>query len=89
MFASPKLIGCLYFASLRGKAVYSFEYYKEWLKSGISIDPELPLFAGKHYASSNENFGIFKDTSPNRWGQLLMKRREILMSKMEKELLVV
>lgn len=84
MFASPKLIGCLYFASLRGKAVYSFEYDKEWLKSGISIDPELPLFAGKHYASSNENFGIFKDSSPDRWGQLLMKRREILMSKLEK-----
>ena len=84
MFASPKLIGCLYFASLRGKAVYSFEYDKEWLKSGISIDPELPLFAGKHYASLNENFGIFKDTSPDRWGQLLMKRREILLSKIEK-----
>lgn len=84
MFASPKLIGCLYFALLRGKAVYSFEYDKEWLKSGISIDPELPLFAGKHYASSNENFGIFKDTSPDRWGQLLMKRREILLSKIEK-----
>ena len=84
MFASPKLIGCIYFTLLRGKAVYSFEYDKEWLKSGIAIDPELPLFAGKHYAFSNENFGIFKDASPDRWGQLLMKRREILMSKMEK-----
>jgi serine/threonine-protein kinase HipA len=84
IFASPKLIGCIYFASLRGKGVYSFEYDKEWLKSGISIDPELPLFAGKHYASSNENVGIFKDASPDRWGQLLMKRREILLSKIEK-----
>ena len=84
MFASPKLIGYIYFASLRGKGVYSFEYDKEWLKSGIAIDPELPLFAGKHYASANENFGIFKDASPDRWGQLLMKRREILLSKMEK-----
>jgi len=84
MFDTPQLIGSLYFASLRGKAVYSFEYSNKWIKSGISIDPELPLFAGLHYASSNENFGIFKDASPDRWGQLLMKRREILLSKIAK-----
>jgi serine/threonine-protein kinase HipA len=85
MFDSPKLIGTLHFSSLRGKAVYSFEYENEWIKSGISIDPELPLFTGLHYASSNDNFGIFKDSSPDRWGQLLMKRREILLSKIEKK----
>jgi serine/threonine-protein kinase HipA len=85
MFDSPQLIGRLYFTSLRGKAVYSFEYEAEWLKSGISIDPELPLYSGMHYALSNENFGIFKDSSPDRWGQLLMKRREILLSRMEKK----
>ena len=85
MFDSPKLIGRLYFSSLRGKAVYSFEYENEWIKSGISIDPELPLFPGLQYASSNDNFGIFKDSSPDRWGQLLMKRREILLSKIEKK----
>ncbi len=84
IYDEPKLLGKLCFSSLRGKAVYAFEYDKEWIKSGISIDPELPLFAGKHYASSNENFGIFNDASPDRWGQLLMKRREILLSKMEK-----
>ncbi|MBN2767323.1 MAG: type II toxin-antitoxin system HipA family toxin [Paludibacteraceae bacterium] len=84
MFTTPKMIGSICFTSLRGKGIYSFEYDKEWIKSGISIDPELPLFAGKHYASSNENFGIFNDASPDRWGQLLMKRREILLSKMEK-----
>ena len=84
MLDAPQLIGKLYFASLRGKAVYSFEYNDKWIKTGISIDPELPLFSGLHYASSNDNFGIFKDSSPDRWGQLLMKRREILLSKIEK-----
>ncbi|MEA4974376.1 MAG: HipA domain-containing protein [Paludibacter sp.] len=83
MFDSPQLIGRLYFASLRGKAVYSFGYDNEWIKTGISIDPELPLFSGLHYAASNDNFGIFKDSSPDRWGQLLMKRREILLAKVE------
>lgn len=84
MYDSPRLVGKLFFSALRGKAVYSFEYDKEWLRSGIAIDPELPLFSGLHYAASNENFGIFKDSSPDRWGQLLMKRREVLLSKIEK-----
>ena len=84
MLSSPQLIGKLYFTSLRGKAVYSFEYDNEWLKTGISIDPELPLFSGLHYGSSNDNFGILKDSSPDRWGQLLMKRREVLLAKIEK-----
>jgi serine/threonine-protein kinase HipA len=85
MFDSPQLIGKLHFASLRGKTVYSFEYDNEWIKTGIAIDPELPLFSGLHYASSHDNFGIFKDSSPDRWGQLLMKRREILLSKIEQK----
>lgn len=84
MYDSPRLIGTLSFSALRGKAVYSFEYDKKWIKSGIAIDPELPLFSGLHYAASNDNFGIFKDSSPDRWGQLLMKRREVLLSKIEK-----
>lgn len=84
MYDAPRLVGKLQFSSLRGKAVYSFEYEKEWIRNGIPIDPELPLFSGIHYASSNENFGIFKDSSPDRWGQLLMKRRELLLSKQEK-----
>jgi len=85
MLDSPQLIGKLYFASLRGKSVYSFQYDTDWIKTRISIDPELPLFSGLHYAPSNENFGIFKDSSPDRWGQQLMIRREILLSKIEKK----
>ncbi|MCX6307396.1 MAG: type II toxin-antitoxin system HipA family toxin [Bacteroidia bacterium] len=84
VFDAPLLVGCLWFSMLRGKEVYSFEYDAEWIKTGISIDPALPLFSGKHFAGSNDNFGIFKDASPDRWGQMLLKRREILLSKMEK-----
>lgn len=52
MFNAPRLIGKLHFSTLRGKAVYSFEYDQSWLKTGISIDPGLPLFSGIHYASA-------------------------------------
>lgn len=84
MFDSPKPVGIIFFTHLRGKVVISFEYNGEWLKTGISIDPELPLFPGKHFASSNSNFGVFMDSAPDRWGRLLMKRREILIAKQEK-----
>jgi serine/threonine-protein kinase HipA len=84
MFNTPRLVGKLYFSAIRGKSVYSFEYDKEWIKTSIAIDPELSLFSGIHYGSSNENFGIFKDSSPDRWGQLLMKRREVILAKIEK-----
>lgn len=83
MYDEPKLVGKLWFTTIRAKEVYSFEYEKDWLKSGISIDPELPLFSGKQFSRANGNFGIFKDSSPDRWGQLLMKRREVLLARME------
>lgn len=86
IFDEPKLVGKLWFSAIRSKAVYSFEYDKEWIKTGIAIDPELPLFSGKQYAGGNENFGIFKDSSPDRWGELLMKRREVLLAKLESRL---
>lgn len=86
IYDEPKLVGKLWFSAIRGKAVYSFEYDKEWIKTGITIDPELPLFSGKQYAGGNENFGIFKDSSPDRWGELLMKRREVLLAKVENRL---
>jgi serine/threonine-protein kinase HipA len=84
MYDTPRPVGILSFFFLRGKTVYSFEYSNEWLKTGIAIDPEIPLYPGLHYAPANENFGIFKDSSPDRWGQLLMKRREVLLAKLEK-----
>lgn len=60
MFDAPKLIGKLYFESLRGKALYSFEYDNEWLKTGISIDPELPLYSGLHYTAAQRSFRSFR-----------------------------
>lgn len=86
LFQTPKYVGKLKYVSLRGKAVYSFEYDTEWLKTGISIDPSLPLYSGVQYSNGGGNFGIFKDSSPDRWGQLLMKRREILLAKKENRL---
>jgi serine/threonine-protein kinase HipA len=77
---TPKLMGRLRASLTRGKEVFAFTYEDEWLAKGAArqLDPELRLFAGPQYPGSTEqaNFGLFLDSSPDRWGRLLMQRRE-------------
>jgi serine/threonine-protein kinase HipA len=71
---------------LRGKELLSFEYDPEWLGSGMAqeLDPSLRLFNGRQYPEPDkETFGIFMDSSPDRWGQLLMRRREASLARKE------
>ena len=49
------------------------------------LDPDLRLFTGSQYITDEKpNFGIFLDSSPDRWGRTLMKRREALQAREEK-----
>jgi serine/threonine-protein kinase HipA len=82
----PKLMGILTAESLRGKEIYSFEYDKEWLRSDFVqiIDPDLQLYSGPQYLADNKpNFGLFLDSSPDRWGRVLMQRREAAKARQE------
>ena len=70
----------------RGKEIFSFSYSDSWLKSRYSqiLDPELQLYSGSQYAREEKvNFGLFLDSSPDRWGRLLMKRREAAQARSE------
>ena len=83
----PVVMGTLFAAPARGKEVFSFEYAFAWLKSPYAqvLDPSLGLFAGPQYArDGHENFGLFLDSSPDRWGRILMQRRETQQAKAEK-----
>jgi len=82
----PLLIGILHSDRLRGKEIFSFEYDENWLKNGPSqlLDPNLQLYSGLHYLNEDmENFGMFLDSSPDRWGRILMRRREAAMARNE------
>jgi serine/threonine-protein kinase HipA len=82
----PILMGKLFSEIIRGKEIFSFEYTSEWLDSKFAqvIDPDLQLFTGTHYLKTNKsNFGIFLDSSPDRWGRVLMKRREAILAREE------
>ena len=82
----PKLIGTLFANSIRGKEVFSFDYCAKWLKDSFStvLDPDLKLFSGPQYLTDNKNnFGMFLDSSPDRWGRMLMRRREAVLARQE------
>jgi serine/threonine-protein kinase HipA len=84
--AEPKPIGILYSERLRGKEVFSFRYDDSWLKDGsfFLLDPDLLMHSGWHYPNDErENFGLFLDSSPDRWGRLLMRRREAALAREE------
>lgn len=84
-FSKPILIGVLRSDRLRGKEHFRFSYDQGWLNcsSAQQIDPELYLFQGDQHSQSDHNFRIFLDSSPDRWGRLLMKRREAVIADQE------
>lgn len=76
-----ELVGFLYHQNNQ----FWFEYTDNWLKlqNCFEIDPNLPLLKGSIYSDKNTNFGIFNDSSPDRWGRDLIKSKEIILSKKE------
>lgn len=85
-FPQPMLMGTLSSLLLRGKEVFSFEYDKNWLNQNAVqlLDPDLQFYAGpQHLRSEKINFGLFLDSSPDRWGRLVIKRREAALARKE------
>jgi serine/threonine-protein kinase HipA len=64
-----------------------FNYDNQWMAHSqrFDIDPDLSLDNSTFHPNPvTGNFGIFLDSSPDRWGQTLMKRREALEAKDQK-----
>jgi len=64
-----------------------FHYDKGWLNDprAFAVDPDLSLDSHPFFPKPElGNFGVFLDSSPDRWGQTLMKRREALQAKDQK-----
>ena len=80
-FGALQHIGIL---SKGSRGSISFAYVGEWLNHAhaFSLDPELDLLPGEFYPGRS-NFGIFMDSCPDRWGQMLMKRREAIAARDE------
>lgn len=83
---NPVYMGIIHCELIRGKETLSFESNEDWLKypEFQFIDPDLGQFKGHQYLNDNKsNFGLILDSSPDRWGRLLIRRREAMMAKSE------
>lgn len=57
----------------------SFQYLPSWEAhpGKFMLDPRLDLHSGEQYPDpGSPGFGIFLDSAPDRWGRMLMERRE-------------
>ncbi len=85
-FEEPIAMGWLRRQRARSGDVFSFEYAQPWLerRDVLAFDPDLALVRGPQYPpAGREFFGIFLDSSPDRWGRVLMQRREALRARRE------
>jgi len=86
----PLLIGVLSSENIRGKEIFSFRADERWLanKSFVFLDADLQPYSGNQYTpEGKDNFGIFLDSCPDRWGRVLMQRRERIKAKEEGRLI--
>lgn len=83
---TPTRIGVLSVTHTRGHAVFTFSYDQQWVKSGQAqnLDPDLQLYDGPQFLGTGKsNFGLFLNSSPDRWGRVLMDRREAILARKE------
>ncbi|MBO1746380.1 HipA domain-containing protein [Stenotrophomonas indicatrix] len=76
----PKRLGFLNSRRTRAQETFEFQYDPAALADPVLgqlvLDPKILLFGGPQYPSApQDRFGVFSDSSPDRWGRLLMKRR--------------
>lgn len=80
----PVFMGTLEVLHTKGHQVVSFDYDKEWIKKGLAqnLDPDLQYYSGPQYLNNEKaNFGLFMDSSPDRWGKTLMDRHEAIIAR--------
>lgn len=73
------LAGILYFSPARNGEAVSFEFSASWLETQpiTSFDPDLQPWRGRQYMDAGKPmFGVFSDSCPDRWGRLLLQRKE-------------
>ena len=84
---TPLLVGELGYESLRGSDSYSFKYDNDWLRQygSLFLSADINSYPGRQYTQPDRDiFGCFSDALPDRWGRLLLNRREQILATEEK-----
>lgn len=81
------LVGELGYESLRGSDSYSFKFDNDWLRQygSIFLSADINNYPGQQYTQPGRDiFGCFSDALPDRWGRLLLNRREQILATEDK-----
>ena len=79
----PLLVGELGYELLRGSDSYSFKYDNSWLRQygSLFLSADINNYPGWQYTQPDRDiFGCFSDALPDRWGRLLLTRREQILA---------
>ncbi len=77
-------IGVLSYERVRGNDHFAFEFSREWLfrHGDMILSGDVISVRGTQYPrQGNSVFGFVKDSFPDRWGRVLLDRRERLAAK--------
>lgn len=82
----PRKFGEVVLSRQRGRRTAGFAFDDRWLERQDLrvIDPDLMPFRGPQYPKQERAiFGFLSDSAPDRWGRLLMQRREAARARVE------
>ena len=85
--AEPMLVGELGYESLRGSDSYAFKFDNDWLRQygSLFLSADINNYPGQQYTQPGRDiFGCFSDALPDRWGKLLLNRREQILAAEER-----
>lgn len=85
--AEPMLVGELGYESLRGSDSYAFKFDNNWLRQfgSLFLSADINNYPGQQYTQPGRDiFGCFSDALPDRWGRLLLNRREQILATEER-----
>ncbi|MBQ4442259.1 MAG: type II toxin-antitoxin system HipA family toxin [Bacteroidales bacterium] len=85
--AEPMLVGELSYESLRGSDSYAFKFDNDWLRQygSLFLSADINNYPGQQYTQPGRDiFGCFSDALPDRWGRLLLNRREQILATEER-----
>ena len=84
---APTLVGELGYESLRGSDSCAFKFDDEWLRhyGNLFLSADINNYPGQQYTQPGRDiFGCFSDALPDRWGRLLLNRREQILATEER-----
>ena len=83
----PMLVGELGYELLRGSDSYAFKFDNNWLRQfgSLFLSADINNYPGQQYTQPGRDiFGCFSDALPDRWGRLLLNRREQILAAEER-----